>query len=164
MVRLPKRIFRSLMFGKTPGWVAQYVVDGQVTRRFFSEAAHGGAEGARQAASAFAWRDIEAHMERLATHRRLAPRRNTRFAMPGIGRYERPDGSDFWMAYWDDETGRKRHRKFSVARFGEEGARALAVEARLEAIEALRLMGVMSGPDDSVPAPGVDYADSVLAI
>lgn len=37
-----------------------------------------------------------------------------------------------WMAYWKDANGNRRVRSFNVGKYGEEGAKQLAIQARQE--------------------------------
>jgi hypothetical protein len=63
-------------------------------------------------------------------------RKNNTSGIPGVLRYEVPRDSDaesvrvYWIAAWTDEHGATRQRKFSIARYGEEEAKLLAVAER----------------------------------
>jgi hypothetical protein len=75
--------------------------------------------------------DYEYHI-----HRRTILRRNNTSGIPGIGRYDNIANPDtgaraiFWLAFWDDEHGVRRQRKFSVLRHGEREAKKMAMAAR----------------------------------
>lgn len=43
----------------------------------------------------------------------------------------------YWEVQWPIENGRSRHRKFSILKYGEEGAYQLALAARETALEVL---------------------------
>jgi hypothetical protein len=43
----------------------------------------------------------------------------------------------YWLAYWTDDTDRKRMKKFSITVYGELAARALAVETRNMKVESV---------------------------
>jgi hypothetical protein len=85
--------------------------------------------------------------ERLALLRRFLPRKNSRSGIPGITRIEGgPGRGACWLAYWNDRTGRKVQKRFSVRLHGEDGARKLAAKARFKATERqskrlMRLLG-----------------------
>lgn len=101
--------------------------------RLFSDKKFGGNKAARQAALAFLGNNTE-HIEELTSlMRRLEPRSNTRFDIPGITRVKIADGRYFWLAYWD-ENGRKVQKKFSIQLYGEDAAKELAIKARKKGV------------------------------
>ena len=63
-------------------------------------------------------------------------RRNNTSGIPGVGRYERilnqktKNIATFWVAFWDDEYGVRRQRKYSVSKYGEREAKILAIAER----------------------------------
>jgi hypothetical protein len=129
----PLRHWRDCLRGKSWGWTVQFTYGGRRVRRFFSDSRYGSTEAAQSAAQAFAYADLSEQAEYLALTRRLRLRSNCRSGIPGVARYERPNGSAYWTAFWDDETGRKKQRKFFVGRLGEAEAARRAVACRLEA-------------------------------
>ena len=42
-----------------------------------------------------------------------------------------------WMAYWKDANGKRHVRSFNVSKYGEEGAKQLAIRARQEGMEEM---------------------------
>jgi hypothetical protein len=116
------------------GWLVEYSVAGRHTRKFFSDLAFGSSARAQAAAEEFAIKDLGQHHEITSLRRRLLPRKNTPHGMPGIARYVRPGGtSGFWIAHWTQD-GTRHSRKYSVARYGERGARELAFSTRADMI------------------------------
>lgn len=64
----------------------------------------------------------------------LESRRDSQIGVPGVGRYVKERGSAFWAAF-ATRGGRKCMRTFSVAVYGEDGARQLALESRRQMVE-----------------------------
>lgn len=122
---------------------AQYKSRGVI--RHFSDKPYGGKRKALQAA--LAYRDEllqQIHDERYNLWRRQRKRRNNTSGTVGVGRYiardmvagrevERPS----WLAFWDGADGKRHSRKFSVSKYGEAKAKALAHAARRKALAAM---------------------------
>lgn len=121
------------------GWQAVITVRRQKYTRYFADAAHGSPEAARRAAKRFASRNKDLHRELLALRRRFEVRKNSRSGLPGVSRYE-GDGTHgpFWLAYWDDQQGRRVSRRFSIQRLGEAKALASAVKVREGGVRPFR--------------------------
>ena len=122
------------------GWGVRYQRGRKIVARYFPDSAHGGRDEAHAAALRFASERDQDGGELLALLRRLSPRKTSRFGMPGVARVVRhpPDRGTYWVAYWNDETGHKVQKKFSVSIHGEDMARELAIEARRNATKAHR--------------------------
>lgn len=121
------------------GWMAGFSVFGVRYTRYFSDAAYGSPEAARTAAELFASENCELHQELMALRRRFEIRKNSRSRIPGVSRY---DGDDkrgpFWLAYWDDQEGRRWTRRFSIQRLGESEALISAIKARETGVRTFR--------------------------
>jgi hypothetical protein len=122
------------------GWHVHYQRGREQVSRFFADQAHGGPNGAHAEALRFAAEREQDGGELALLLRRLSPRSDTRSGIPGVTRLVRrpPDHGAYWVAYWNDDLGRKVQKKFSVALHGEDVARELAIEARRQATERHR--------------------------
>ncbi|HYD81837.1 MAG TPA: AP2 domain-containing protein [Paucimonas sp.] len=122
----------------THGWLVQVQREGRRYAKFFSDSVHGGKRKAL--AGAVAYRDA-IRQEKEPAHRkwlRRIVRTNNTSGTPGVGRYARSDtGQEYWCAYWNDLEGKRRERKFSVAKYGERRARQLALETRAKQLRQL---------------------------
>ena len=131
------RLYRQM--NRSRGWQAQFRLFGKVYSRYFSDAEYGSSAAARQAAERLALQNQDLHDELRSLHRRFVVRANCRSGLPGVARY---DGNKtrrpFWLAYWDDQSGRRVTRRFSVGRYGEEEASRLARKAREKAVRPFR--------------------------
>jgi hypothetical protein len=123
------------------GWSVHYQRARKRVTRYFADRANGGRDEAYAAALHFASALPADNGEIRVLLRRLLPRKTCRSGMPGVAKLMRhpPDRGAFWVAYWDDASGHKVQKKFSVARYGEEIARELAIEARRQATERYRV-------------------------
>ena len=135
----PRRNIRRIdnETNRTHAWFVQVQRNSRIVKKMFSDGVYGGKRKALQAAIRF-------HAQLLATvpayayqiGRRSILRRNNTSGIPGVGRYDVIDNPHtgrrvvFWLAFWDDEQGIRRSRKFSVLRYGERKAKQLAVAER----------------------------------
>lgn len=121
----------------TYGWLVQVEIKGERHRKFFSDNVYGSRGAALK--QAVAYRDTlkQRHDARYARWRRNRLRQNNTSGIPGVGRYESATGGPYWMAFWDDHTGKRRAKKFSVGGHGEAGARRKAIQARRYALQQL---------------------------
>ncbi|MBG9390406.1 hypothetical protein [Caenimonas aquaedulcis] len=137
----------------THSWVVLFQRHNLNVRRVFSDSVWGGKRKALAAAKAF--RDEQ--LDSLTSYvyeigRRNVMRRNNRSGVVGVARYERPPAPGgkysyiFWQAGWIDEHGRTRTRKFSVRRWGERGAKQMALEVRRREIR--RAVAARTGLED----------------
>ncbi len=127
---------------RTHGWTATVYRRAGRSVRLFSDGRHGGHRRAYRAAVAWIkeeWKRLPnvPRLERMATRRR-----NNRSGTSGVYRWP-ADGRDvtgaFWGAQWVVKPNNPpQRRKYSVARYGENTAKALARRARRRAIAALR--------------------------
>lgn len=128
-------------------WVVQIKRHGHTpVRRRFSDSRYGGKRAALAAAIHFRETVLtETQQRNYSLWRRQRPRNNNTSGTIGVGRYvshKRVKGRIYkhtaWQAFWCDLEGKRRARQFSVDRYGEARAKALAQRARAEAIESLR--------------------------
>jgi len=123
----------------THGWKVQLVRHRKEYAAYFYDGPYGGCEQARQAA--IEWRDrldIEVPRPSRADKADILRSNNTS-GVPGVYPWQYKDKKGrihrYWVAVWKPETGQKhKSRKFSVARYGEEDAKARAIQARQEAM------------------------------
>lgn len=62
----------------------------------------------------------------------------------GIRRVEQWNGTktkkhSYWVAYWSNESGKQTNRKFNIGIYGEEQAKQMAIDCRIEQIRLLEL-------------------------
>ncbi len=127
-------------------WRVQVQGKSKIVFRHFSDRMHGGKRKALQAA--IVYRDAlleQMHDTRYALWRRQRKRRNNTSGIVGVGRYiarEMVGGEEVarinWQAFWDGADGKRHSRKFSVKKYGETRAKALACAARRQALAALQ--------------------------
>jgi len=133
---------------RTHAWLVIVQRRSEIVRKWFSDGIYEDKEKALDAA--IVYRDIllsGQHEFEYQVFVRSRIRRNNTSGISGVGRYEvinskTGNRSPFWTAYWADEHGRRRSRKFSVVRYGEKNAKRLATterEHQLLRVCALRL-------------------------
>lgn len=130
---------------RTHGWLVTIQRRGVIFRRQFSDGVLGGK--AKSLAAAKAYRD-----EIVAKHPPLSRRehaeilkKNNKSGVVGVCRYCASDTGQrtsaerrwFWVASWVLPDGRAKRVKFSVQKYGEEGAFKRAVKARRGAIKQM---------------------------
>ncbi|TWU46190.1 AP2 domain protein [Rubripirellula tenax] len=138
----PRGISRLDYEQSITGWNARYMREGVPFSQSFSDAKYGSPEKSLEAA--IAWRKEALEI--------IPPRDRREYAELGkshntsgitgvyktIGHY-RVDGTPvyYWVASWCPSKGKRRHRNFSIDKYGEEEAKRLAIEARKTAIANL---------------------------
>ena len=126
-------------------WRVQIRRRGETVMRHFADQAQGGKRAALRAARTFRDETL-AKISEPAYKRWNASRlrSNNVSGIAGVWRYAprvlqgghwivRP----FWQAYWVDVEGKKRSRKVSVGKYGEESAKRRATAARREALNEI---------------------------
>lgn len=126
-------------------WVVQVQRRKKPTVRSFSDRRHGGKRKAL--AAALRYRNtllVQANEARHQLWRYYRWRADNTSGIIGVGRYlwrSRFNNSVYetpaWQAYWNDRHGKRHSRWFSVSRYGEARAKALALRARKEAIREM---------------------------
>jgi len=123
----------------THGWKVQLVRHRKAYAKYFSDAQYGGSAQARQAA--IEWRDrFDIEVPRLTRAGKAdILRSNNTSGVPGVFPWQYKDKKGriqrYWVAVWKPAPGQKhKSRKFSVARYGEEDAKARAIQIRQEAM------------------------------
>jgi Holliday junction resolvase-like predicted endonuclease len=129
--------------GQTRGWWVRVKRGNQSFSHLFSYNKYGGKENALIEAKRFRDKLEEEYGRLKDIGYQVSPTRRNKSGMIGIHRVQkitrRRSGRiyvyDNWIASWIDPVTRKRVNKpFLVSRYGEEGARILAIKAREEAI------------------------------
>jgi hypothetical protein len=130
---------------RTHGWLVTIQRRGVIYRKHFSDGVLGGK--AKSFAAAKAYRD-----EVVAQHPPLSMqeyssivKRNNRSGVVGVCRYCATETRDlpeekqrwFWVASWPLPDGRRKRVKFSIKKFGDQGAFDLALQARSDALKKL---------------------------
>ncbi|MCB1204545.1 MAG: hypothetical protein KDN18_09820 [Verrucomicrobiae bacterium] len=128
----------------THGWQVRLQWKGVRFGRFFSDSTWGGREAALLCAERYRDR-LLARLERrrsassASTRSHTAPAGRNRSGTVGVTRIVQRSSSGaeyhFWQASWTTSDGRREMVRFSVLKYGEETALALAREARRRALE-----------------------------
>ncbi len=126
----------------TRGWQVRLQWKGVRFGRFFSDSAWGGREAALSCAERYRDR-LLARLERRrlrassSPRSHLAPAARNRSGVVGVARIVQRSASGteyhFWQASWVTPDGVRKTVRYSVLKFGEEAALALAIEARRKA-------------------------------
>lgn len=129
---------------RTHSWHVAIRSRNQAVTRHFSDSVHGGKRKALQAAIAF--RDEMLAQLRDADYSKWLRRKrgNNTSGIVGVARYvnvsqtqEHPQEYPYWQAFWRDRDGKRHTRTFSVLKYGERGARQMAIKARQTAVQEL---------------------------
>lgn len=134
----------------THAWGVCLQRHGVILTKTFSDGVWGGKRAALAAARAWRAEQLQADAEyEHKLWRRNELRRNNRSGIVGVQRYERKPparGAPYWAARWVNEDGATRSKKFSVLRWGERGARLMAIEERDEQVRRAVEARVSRGP------------------
>jgi hypothetical protein len=140
------------------GWVVTLQRKREIVVKRFSDGIYGGKREALKAAVEY--RDALLVHDEPFDHQiwiRTRLRKNNKSGIPGVHRYEIIDNPNtenvrvYWIAAWTNEYGVTRQRKFSVARYGEEEAKRLAIaerEHQLNRVCAINVAGREAEPPD----------------
>jgi predicted HNH restriction endonuclease len=123
---VPRGIMR-FDYGKAHGWWVRVTRDGAQFKQLFSDGPHGSIEGALRAAISFRHELLASFPVTLKqVHARsLPPEPENRIVRVEEKGKKQPYIA--WKARWYDENHAVKNQSFSVKKFGEEGARALAL-------------------------------------
>ncbi len=112
--------------------------------RDYSDGRHGGSQRAFEAAQLYRDTLIKAHPPLSMPDYCAILKKNNRSGVSGLTRADRVEvvrgrrqRKLFWEAQWPIGNGRSKHKKFSIAKYGEEGAYEKALAARDAALQAL---------------------------
>lgn len=138
----PRGIVRLKYKTTTEGWNARYMREGVPFSQMFADSKYGSPEGAL--AAAIEWRNQAEELLPPRDRREYANigHRNNQSGHTGVYRtpqHYRVDGTPvyYWTASWCPQPGKRKHRSFSVDKYGEDEAKRLAIKAREEAIAHL---------------------------
>lgn len=113
-------------------------------RRDFSDGTHGGSEQALAAAERYRDELLQAYPPLGMADYCAILKKNNRSGVSGLTRADRVaickgrrQRKLYWEAQWPIDNGRSRHKKFSILKYGEEGAYQMALDARETALHAL---------------------------
>lgn len=124
----------------SPGWFARYTREGVTFRKSFADSEFGSPEASLEAAKQW---HLEAKTLLPPLNRReYAQQKKATNKSGHVGVYRASNVSKghtycYWFATWSPRKGEKKFKRFSINKFGEEGARKLAIEARDKAISEL---------------------------
>ncbi|TVT78072.1 MAG: AP2 domain-containing protein [Denitromonas halophila] len=130
---------------RTHGWLVTIQRRGVIYRKHFSDGVFSGKRNAFSAAKSYRDEVIAAHPPLSMQEYSSIRKKNNRSGVVGVCRYCASETRDlpedkqrwFWVASWPLPDGRRKRVKFSVNKYGEDGAFKLALEARNEALDKL---------------------------
>lgn len=123
--------------GNLVGWAVHLGRRGVRFQRDFRASSHGGLQAAFRVARDYLDK-VDREYPRLSSTERCTIRRaDNTSGVPGVGR-QQIEGKPYWVASVH-ARGFKKARRFSVAKYGDERARTLAIEARRVLLEQLQL-------------------------
>jgi len=147
---------------RTHAWLVQVQRRSHIKIKLFSDGIFGGKKKALSAA--LEYRDAllaaPTPAEQNLWHRTIVRRNNTS-GIPGVGLFKRANGSERWVAFWIDETGRKRSRTFAVKSHGNRKAKQLAVAEQKRQLE--RLFQIKSSAPPAQPIIPPDWPKSAAS-
>lgn len=94
--------------------------------RLFKPSIFGGDEAAHAAAEAYCHKMINGHMP---GPKERAPRITNELGIAGV-RKKMIRGHEYWIAFWNDRPKHTVYRSFSIEKYGDQTAKAKAIEAR----------------------------------
>lgn len=130
---------------RTHGWLVTIQRRGIIYRRQFSDGVLGGKTRSLAAAKAFRDEIVAKHPPLSRREHADIVKSNNKSGVTGVCRYCASETSLkpaaekrwFWVASWVLPDGRAKRIKFSVNKYGEEGAFKLAVKARRNALRQM---------------------------
>ena len=114
------------------GYYVRVTRNGKTQAKFFPDKSNGGKRAALRAA-----KECNAELLRWAEsqkEKRKKPGARNKSGIVGINRARNSNGEEYWQAAWVESSGRRRNRKFSIKRYGEERAKREAKRARREGL------------------------------
>ena len=130
---------------RTHGWLVTIQRRGVIHRKHFSDGVHGGKQKSFAAAKGYRDEVITNNPPFSMREYSNIVKKNNRSGVVGVCRYcasetrDLPDDKQrwFWVASWPLPDGRRKRVKFSVKKYGEEGAFKMALKARKDALRGL---------------------------
>jgi len=130
---------------RTHGWLVTIQRRGVIYRKHFSDGVFGGKRKAFAQAKAYRDEVIAAHPPLSMQEYSSIRKKNNRSGVVGVCRYCASETRDlpedkqrwFWVASWPLPDGRRKRVKFSVKKYGEDGAFQRALDARNDALRKL---------------------------
>lgn len=130
---------------RTHGWLVTVQRRGVIFRKHFSDGILGGKQKSFLAAKAFRDEVIAKYPPFSMREYSNIVKKNNRSGVVGVCRYCASETRDlpeekqrwFWVASWPLPDGRRKRVKFSVKKYGEEGAFKMALKARKDALKSL---------------------------
>lgn len=130
---------------RTHGWLVTIQRRGVIFRRQFSDGVLGGKTKALAAAKAYRDEIVAKYPPLSKREHAEIVKKNNKSGVVGVCRYcasetsQKPSAEKrwFWVASWVLPDGRAKRIKFSVKKYGEEGAFKLAVKARRGAVKQM---------------------------
>ena len=130
---------------RTHGWLVTIQRRGVIHRKHFSDGVHGGRKKAFSAARDYRDEVVAKYPPLSMQEYSSIVKKNNRSGVVGVCRYCASETRDlpeerqrwFWVASWPLPNGKRKRVKFSVKKYGEEGAFERALAARNEAIGKL---------------------------
>jgi hypothetical protein len=130
---------------RTHGWLVTIQRRGVIYRKHFSDGVFGGKPRSFAAAKAYRDEIIAAHPPLSMQEYSNIVKKNNRSGVVGVCRYCASETRDlpeekqrwFWVASWPLPDGRRKRVKFSVKKYGEDGAFRMAMDARSTALGKL---------------------------
>lgn len=130
---------------RTHGWLVTIQRRGTIYRKHFSDGVHGGKNKAFAAAKEYRDGVIEKFPPFSMREYSSIVKSSNRSGVVGVCRYCASETRDlpeeqqrwFWVASWPMPGGKRKRVKFSVKKYGEEGAFKMALKARKSAMKAV---------------------------
>jgi len=137
---------------RTHGFFVRLMRKGKMHTGFFGDKGHGGKARALEAAEKFYRALLKKH--KASTRSEWLQIRRRKGRSPYIGVQRITVTHVYWMATWSPRKGVVRKRQFSVRKHGAAKARALALQARREALASLSKVPIVRTMKRRTPRKG----------
>jgi hypothetical protein len=129
---------------RTHSWLVTVQRRGRIYHRHFTDAVYGGKRKAFDAATVYRDSLIVALRPFTRPERCRIKKKNNRSGISGVTKIDtwehirgRRYHRRYWLAQWPIGNGKAHMKKFSITRYGEQGARQRALRARHDALKRL---------------------------
>jgi len=130
---------------RTHGWLVTIQRRGIIYRKHFSDGVYGGKQKSFNAAKSYRDEVVANFPPFSMREYSNIVKKNNRSGVVGVCRYCASETRDmpeekqrwFWVASWPLPDGRRKRVKFSVKKYGEDGAFKMALKARKDALKKL---------------------------